>query len=478
MIRLNKEKIKTWLLIVLIAGSLIQIGIHLNQQGQGFPIRFITQIFKSSDIYSSIEFETVRQKYFVPESLIVSRGPTASKWKINEGDTHFTKIWDDINNNYLPQIIGQKPEKILPKEDWPEITSVRCIQLNFSVNWPSEIVLWFENKKPSISPVFNSIKSIAILPSLDVNKSINTICIYDGNQVYQYTVNIKGHFLTKKFYIELADQLSFENKPEYDNLSELGGFKASEDILVPVSIENAIRLPILSVKLPEEIKLNVENLENESIQDSILLAQKDSLMAKYNENTGQVIFTDTDNLYRLFDDGIVEYRYLPVNNAPAGDVSTAFGHAISFIESRRRLLGDTDIVLTNIEKSEKYYEMHFDYKYKGIPVFYTSENSKKTITSPLIIRANDSRVLECRWVIRSITEKRLLRKYRLEFSVLVNKLIPSNYPEIMKAGEDLFFKRMEPGYIFDIDSKDNELYSHWIISDDTKDYFIPVLGDN
>ena len=155
MIRLNKEKIKTWLLIVLIAGSLIQIGIHLNQQGQGFPIRFITQIFKSSDIYSSIEFETVRQKYFVPESLIVSRGPTASKWKINEGDTHFTKIWDDINNNYLPQIIGQKPEKILPKEDWPEITSVRCIQLNFSVNWPSEIVLWFENKKPSISPVFN-----------------------------------------------------------------------------------------------------------------------------------------------------------------------------------------------------------------------------------------------------------------------------------------------------------------------------------
>jgi len=477
MTRLYKERIKTWLLILLMALSVIQIGIHLNRQGQGFPIRFITPIFRRTYSYSPVNTETIKDRYFVPKSLVVSRGPTASKWKINEGDTYFGRIWEDINKNYLPQIINQKPEKILSKEEWPNITSVRCIQIDFSVNWPAEIILWFENKKPGDSPVFNSIKSIAILPAYDVNRSVNTICIYDGEQVYQYTVNIRGNFLSKKFYMELADQLSYEDKPEYDALSEMGGFKASEDVLVPVSSANVVRFPSLLVKIPDDIVLNVENLENESIQENILLARKDSLMAKYNEDTGQVIFTDTENVYRLYDDGTLEYRYLPTSNMQAGDISTAFSHAISYIESRRKLIGDAELELTDIEETDKYYEMHFDYKYRGIPVYYSDINADKRITSPLVIRANDTRVLECRWIVRFITEAGHLKNYFLDFSVLINNQIPSILPEIMESGKDLIFSRMEPGYVFDINSKNREKLLHWIISTDTKDYFIPVLED-
>lgn len=478
MIRLTKEKIKTILLIVLMALSLIQIGIHLNLQGQGFPISFISPFFKSTKLFSSVDSESIKQKYFAPDSLVVSRGPTASKWKISERDAYFNKIWEDINENYLPQIISQKPEKILPKEEWPDITSVRCIKVNFPINWPAEIVLWLENKKTTELPAFDSIKSIAILPASDVNKSVNTVCVYDGNQVYQYTVAIKGNYLSKKFYLDLADQLSFEGRPEYDNLSELGGFKASEDILVPVSSDNVTRFPTLFIEIPDEIILNVENLENESIQENILLAQKDSLMAKYNEDAGQVIFTDTENLYRLYDDGTIEYRYLPTNDIQAGDISIAFNRAISFIEARRQLIGNADLVLTNIEVTDKYFEMHFDYKYKGIPVYFAELSPDKKLNSPLIIRANDIRVLECRWIVRSITEKVSLKNYLLDFSVLVNNQIPKTYPEIMEAGEDLLFRRIEPGYVFDINYKNNEMILHWIISDNAKDYFIPVLGDN
>ena len=130
-------------------------------------------------------------------------------------------------------------------------------------------------------------------------------------------------------------------------LSELGGFKASEDILVPVSSDNVTRFPTLFIEIPDEIIHNVENLENESIQENILLAQKDSLMAKYNEDAGRVIFTDTENLYRLYDDSTIEYRYLPTNDIQAGDISIAFNRAISFIE-RRQLIGNADLILTNI----------------------------------------------------------------------------------------------------------------------------------
>ena len=69
-----------------------------------------------------------KNRYFTPDSITVSI--STSHWRLDERDSQFKKVWEDIRDNYIPSII-KKPEKILPKEQWAEITSYRCVRIDF-----------------------------------------------------------------------------------------------------------------------------------------------------------------------------------------------------------------------------------------------------------------------------------------------------------------------------------------------------------
>ena len=63
----------------------------------------------------------------------------------------------------------------------------------------------------------------------------------------------------------------------------------------------------------------------------------------------------------------------------------------------------------------------------------------------------------------------------VNFADLLNKQIVSAYPEILDS-KDRFFKRIEPGYIFELSDSDSGLLApSWIISTESKDYFIPLI---
>lgn len=475
MTKQTKEKIKTIFLLLLIATSLLQIGIHWNQQSQGFPFNFVANIFSRNSRAYFMDVDSLKYQYFVPESIIVSMGPTASLWKLNENDSHFKSIWKDIKENYLPAILKGRPQKTMPKSHWAEITDSRCIVIKFTVNWPVDIIFWLENTYPRDFDGFKSIESIAILPQADVNETVNTLYIYDQQQVYQYQVDIGRDYLTKSFYSNLANELSFLNKPSLSKLSTITNFMSEEDILVSLNRERGNKFSFLRIEIPEQIVVNKFNYENENIQNALLLSQKGSLMSQYDENSNKIIFTDTENLYTLYDNGTFEYKYIPVNNKQAGKESAAFSHALSFIELRRGILGDADLVLTDTNKTDNYYEMRFDYKYNDLPVFFKGRTSYSRILSPLTIKANADRVLECRWVIRSFTKTGQSKSYSLYFADLINRQIPALYPEIV-LGSGTYFERIEPGYAFGLEDENIVAEPQWIVSTSTGDYYIPLLG--
>ncbi|NLU52243.1 MAG: hypothetical protein GXX10_05210 [Clostridiaceae bacterium] len=473
MIKHNIEKLKTILLIFLIITSFIQIGIHWNQQNQGFPFRFIAQIFNVSDNSRAMDVESLKLKYFVPESIIVSRSLTASKWRLGPDDSFFQDIWNDMTNNYLPSILRQKPNKVLPESQWSVITSTNCINIEFPLNWPNEIIYWFENIKPGEVRGFGSLKSIAIVPGEDVNKTINTLYVYDGSQVYQYMVNIKEDFLPKDFYAALPDILEDQDEPVLYSLP----FESSKDILVHDSVGDTDSYHTLYISIPQSITLDIENIESEALQESILLNQKDSFMVKYNESVSEILFTDTENLYKLYKNSILEYKYLPESNKrQAGSVSASFAQAISFIELRRGLLGNIDLILTDIKEAGNYYEMFFDYSYRGTPVYCVGLNGR--IMPSITIKANEDRVLECKWVIRSFEENDKPKNYSLYFSRLMNELIPATYPEILTPDDGIiYFERIEPAYFFNLNSGNRTAVPNWAISSKTRDYFIPLAEE-
>ena len=471
MIKFKRETFKTILLTILIIASMIQMGIQWSQQVQGFLFPFIAKIFNGRDKYVAENIDILKYRYFVPENVIVSISPTTSLWKLDQNDSYFNKIWNDMKDNYFPAMIGKKPDKVISKAQWEEITDIRCIRIDFRVNWPSEIILPLESASSSDFKGFSSVKSIAVLSQADVNETVNMVYVYDGAQAYQYQVHIGDGFLPKSFYLKIADELDSQNKSRLSILSAVTNFESPSDILVSLNREETSCYSALKLDIPPSIILNMSNID--SIQDKILLDKKDTLVAEYNESAGEILFTDTENLYKLYNNGVFEYQYLPTGSKQAGTVSAAFSRAISFIELRRDLMENVDIVLTNIEKEDSYYEMHFGYRHDGVNIYYTKGSSGERISSPLIIKANAERVLDCKWAIRAITKSEKPKSYSIYFIDLINK-IPYLYPEMFKR-EKPYFECIEPGYIFGPNNHGELISPSWIISTDLKDYFIPLL---
>lgn len=472
MLKLKKERIKTYLLLLLICTSLIQIGIHWYQQSQGFPFNFLAPIFNGTSNRHSKDIGDLKSEYFTPEEIIVFLSPT--QFKLEQDDSYFKNIWSDMKENYLPSVIKTRPSKTIPKDQWEDIINERCVRINFSINWPSDAIFWLEDTYPNDFRYFSSIKSIAVLPEKNVNQTVNTVFIYDENQVYQYDVNIKEDFLPKEYYIELADKLSRQGEPKLDVLTDRYKiFKSDEDILISLSNAFSSAFPTIKIEIPSAIQLDLQNIGQ--VQNSILLNQKDSFAPRYNESTGEAVFTDTENLYKYFENGILEYKYLPVKNEPAGKVSSVLNHVLSFIELRKDLIGDASLVMTYLEKpNNSYYEMHFNYIYNGVPVYFKDLDSNGRISPPLVIKANEERVLECKWVIRSISNRQEAEKYNLYFVNLIENEIPDLYPEIIERDE-LYFKRIEPGYVFELNDEDElPVTPKWVISTESNDYYIPL----
>lgn len=467
----KREKFKTRILILLIILSIIQIGIHLDSQTQGFPFNFISAIFIGEGKPLSLDVETIKEKYFKPEAVIVSIG--TNHWRLDERDSQYFKVWKDISDNYIPMMMGQKAEKVLPKEEWPDIISSRCVRIDFLVNWPSGIINWLEKTKSGDARNFEGIKSIVIVPEDNVNQAVNTVYVYDEKQIYQYQIDLKNEFLPKRYYTNLADELTNKNKPRQSLLSSYPNFQSDKDIFVPRPGEQGYNYSQIEVDIPEPVVLNRANIENNSIQDSILLQQKVSLSAQYTDNSDNALFTDTENLYRLFRDGVLEYKYIPANTAQAGEVSKAFNHALNFIEHRRFLVGEADIVLTNIIPEKKYYLMEFSYKLNGVFIYYSDSGGDK-ISAPIVIKANSERILECRWVLRSFKDTGK-NNYSESFGELLNNQIVTSYPEIINR-EIKYFIRLEQGYVFRLTDTGGALLTPcWIISTDKRDYFIPLM---
>lgn len=467
----KREKLKTYILTILIITSILQIGIHWNIQTQGLPFPFFQRVFSENERKGpKLNIDLFKGQYFKPKNIIVSVSTT--HFRLYESDSQFEKAWNDVRDNYIPAMIKQKPDRVLPKEEWPALIGSRCVRIDFDINWPSSIVYLLEETNPGETKGFEGIKSIAIMPKADVNETVNTVYIYDEVQIYKYSINIEKDFMPKNFYSELESVSN--RKPGLRLLSVVSNFYSDEEIYVSLDREKGRDFDTVSAEIPAEIALSRYNMENDLIQENILLNQKESFSANYLDGKDSALFTDTENLYKLYKNGFLEYKYIPVNAAPAGDIFNAFKHAVTFIEQRRHLIGEVDILLTAIKPMGNYYEMQFDYKVNGLTLYY-STNPEARITSPIIIKANEARILECKWAIRYFGVSNNSKSYNVDFADLLNKQIVSTYPGILKS-EDKYLQRIDSGYIFRLSNTNKVMMPPtWVISNDAGDYFIPMM---
>ena len=80
-----------------------------------------------------------------------------------------------------------------------------------------------------------------------------------------------------------------------------------------------------------------------------------------------VVFSDLENVYQLNSYGVLEYKYLPAEQkTDLIDAKSSFIHALSFIELRKSLVGDADIMLKDIKQEGHTFVFTFGYRAWGL----------------------------------------------------------------------------------------------------------------
>jgi hypothetical protein len=482
--RTKRERFKTVLLVILILLSVVQIGIHWGQQSQGLPFDFLLAIFSGQAPNGHVDVDAIKDKYFLPEHVIVAINPF-TQWFLTKENIYYQTIWNDVRDYYLPQVFNGKPSEVLSKKAWEARLKEACTKIDFYVSYPKSMLSWFTDSNAS-KQGFTGIKSIAIFPQEDVNETVNTVYVYDETSAYKYTVDIREKMQPKAFYRKLPDML---RESGYMSMSAIGevfpDIAANPDLPIYVNENTSQSFRTISAKIPDAIFLDPESDMLGSIQESILLDQKDSLTAYHARNNNTAVFSDLENVYRLDSDGVLTYQYLPQVKAEPGDAKSSFVNAISFIELRKNLAGEAEIVMTGLERDPKdpnSYIFTFNYMFESNRIFISDIKEAKDMLVPAItIKASPQRVLECRWIIREIASVDETKEYKTSFPELIDRIYSNNPALYLGLFDEDALLEIHMGYFFDARVRtEDTLAPAWLIKTKTGYYktLLPEKGGN
>ena len=88
-----KERIKLLLLAVLIASSLIQLGVLWRYQGHGLPFNFIGAVLHTDGSESDADLDKMaREEFFVPYRITASAGYDKPRWVLNKTNYNYMNL--------------------------------------------------------------------------------------------------------------------------------------------------------------------------------------------------------------------------------------------------------------------------------------------------------------------------------------------------------------------------------------------------
>ncbi len=419
MYRINKERIKSYILFVLMISAIIQVGILWDYENQGFPISFLVSVFTNHDSIASDSENFTREELFKPVKIVVSDG-SDTHWLIGREDDLYNLIWNDTGK-YIKDILKAKPEQILSFKAMEELINKKAFILSFGTNINTDLVKWFTDFYNTETGHLSGIYQIIISPWDDINANRNTLYISDGTNIYKYVIPFTTHRMSIQNYSEIIKQL--RDNSEYDNAeySVLGNYTnvANPGILCVVTGPRYREYAPIIQSPPENISDPVE------MADIILGNDKKSYHRSIDiYNT--VVFKNMNNLYRIYEDGYLRYDYISGTANEKENIVEAFLKASEFIiPIYRQLNTKADIYLSGIKKTnEGTYEFTFDYIIGNIPVVinYPDDYRLMPLKNAIIINAGTKRVLKCNWLIKSFETGKNIVKYDVYFDNIANNV--------------------------------------------------------
>ena len=471
------EKWKNGLLIGLVLISMIQVGIHWNRQIQVRPFRlFASWIRTGNQQVVDERLLAMRKASYVSPVRISVSDELSTRWQIEPTAETWRMAWMDLQQQYFPLMAQAKPDKEHAREFWEQMLfSRRMMLFEFATPVPMSLFSWVSDasgtRKGLLTEPLPPIEQIAIVPTENINATINTLYVLAGDRVYRFSLNVPADALAKNWYVMDQTTLDEGNNRQMALIAGKYGLSTVRRGMLVLDDEIPLQLSSYEAVLPAAIPEVFSPETLQPLQESILLSRKDSLLTRLDEQTGEVTFSDMENVFRINGQGLLTYRYMSQPAEAAADMTAAFRQAVVFLDERRRLLGDAELLLTEVvplESPAGAYVFHFSYRVDGRLV--TALDADGQSRPPVSVTAVNTRVLACDWSIRSFSPVSS-DGWNVFFIDLYNELL-GLYPDLTQEESALSFVRT--GYRFRMDLIGDQMSPQWQFHTETDIRFLPM----
>lgn len=502
MFRINKEILKSYILLIFIIGSFVQVKILWDLKDQGLPFKFLSAfVFKNGQNVPTIE---LKDNFSRPYRIIVSEGYGESHWVLTEDHdekSDYQKLWNELKL-YLNDIfdIRQSIKPVTQDElykQWDKLIQSKIIIFEYRANIKLNLLSYMiRNKNIAVDePV--GVYKIAISPWEDINEKSNTLYILDGNtkenaRLYKFTLPISEvNKLSKQNYDETMKRLKkLTNEGMLRSYSIFKESNPRKDSSFPIPISDDIPIVNYGDKyesfysihsyVPKVFEVNKGQEANE-IAEFVLGSEKYSYQPS-EDISGNIVFMNLNSIYKINKKGLLEYKYTSENlETEKGSEVSAFENAIAFISKANLLQGETEIHLSSIKYDEKdRYRFTFDYQVADIPVFVnfkldTNETgtADNRINNAITIEANSKRVLSCKWLLRDFSKSREPRKsYSVFFVDLWDGLAADQELFNSLKTKGVMVKDISVSYEVTSETEDyHKIEPSWLITTEDNRYF-------
>lgn len=430
MVYFNKEKVKSIILVILILTSLVQVGILWVYQSHRLPFSFFSTVFGRNSIDDNIDIEQkARKEILIPYRIIVSNGNN-THWLLKRNDEIFHILWNE-GQEYVKRALNEGGGQIVDLNIWGKLVVSKSFVFEFKEGIKSNLVRWFLNIPLASSAEHSeSIRKIIILPDEDINKN-NTVYILTNKNLYKYILPFAKNNMSREEYKKIVNRLELDkNLIEYNIIKEIDPnnqwpFKIPSDVLCVVKGPKYKNFASVTYSFGGKV-FDIE--EKAAI---VLGNEKESYDRYIIDRYDTLVFKNLNNTYRLYSDGMLEYKYTPgAAEQDKGDIGSAFVKAYIFINRIKNYLLDSDgiIYLAKIkEDNPNYYEFVFDYMVDGYPVYIDYElkdkdNDRDSFKNAITIKVDSKRIIECNWLLISIDKNKDNKEYNVYFQYMLDEI--------------------------------------------------------
>jgi len=375
-----------------------------------------------------------RQEILIPYRIIISNGNNLdpTHWLMKGNEEIFHILWDE-GMEYVKRALNAGEGQAIDNNVWDKLVVSKGFIFEFKAGIKVSLVKWLLNIPIASSAEHSeNIRKIMILPDEDINKN-NTIYILTDKNLYKYILPFYKNNMPTKEYENIISSMELNiNITKYNIIKEIDPnnqlpFKIPSDILCIVTGPKYQNYASIAYSFGGK----VTNIEE--IAEIVLGNEKESYDRYIIDKYDTLVFKNLNNIYRLYKDGTLEYKYTPgAADQDKGDIGSAFEKAYIFVNRVKNYLLDSDgsLYLAKIkEDNPNYYEFVFEYMVEGYPVYIDyglnekdKDKDRSNLKNAVIIRVDSKRIIECNWLLISIDKNRDNKEYNVYFQYMLDEI--------------------------------------------------------